>query len=71
MKAFIMSRNQFNNLKNNPITVTYWAHGSGSSGDISVNIQNGDYYYGVIINDTIAVLSNTPIMLYKATLTAQ
>lgn len=71
MDAFIMTANQFSNMRGNLNIPSAWlTRNSGSSGSLSVKIQNSDSYFGVIKNNAVPSFGPS-VKLYQATLTSR
>jgi hypothetical protein len=70
--GYIFTENQYNNWKNNlaGLPSSYEGYNSGSTGSITVTIQNSDTYYAVLFNNALGILGSGPnVEVYQATLT--
>jgi hypothetical protein len=70
--GYIFTVNQYNNWKNNILGLpsSYAGYNSGSTGSITVTIQNSDTYYAVLFNNALGILGSGPnVEVYQAALT--
>jgi len=70
--GYIFTANQYGNWENNILGLpsSYEGYNSGSTGSITVTIQNGDTYCAVLFNNALGILGSGPnVEVYQATLT--
>ena len=70
--GYIFTSNQYNNWKNNLLGLpsSYEGYNSGSTGSITVTVQNGDTYCAVLFNNAVGIFDSGPnVEVYQAALT--
>jgi hypothetical protein len=68
--GYIFTTNQYNSWINSlRVKATYEGYNSGSTGSITVTIQNGDTYCAVLLNNAISIFGENSVKVYHATLT--
>jgi hypothetical protein len=68
--GYIFTTNQYNSWINSLRTeATFEGHDSGSTGSMTVTIQNSDTYCAVLLNNAISILGENSVKVYQATLT--
>jgi len=70
--GYIFTVNQYNNWKNNLLGLpsSYEGYNSGSTGSITVTVQNSDTYCAVLFNNAVGIFDSGPnVEVYQAALT--
>ena len=70
--GYIFTANQYGNWENNILGLpsSYEGYNSGSTGSITVTVQNGDTYCAVLFNNAVGIFDSGPnVEVYQAALT--